>query len=124
MTMKEKKKLYWSDKPIGLGEGAFIEITEAELNEIGRADHDLADRLYRDAYRKFYEKVMETTLMILREYVDPPVEGEITDEKLRERGIEGFVWNEDCTEFYGLRQGDFLISIDGKKIPWDEIEKL
>lgn len=128
------KKVYWTDKPIELPSDKK---SESDASEWNNRPHELSfdiignpgiTELIGDRYKKamddFYKKIMDVTEKILREYIEQPIEGELTVSVLKERGIIGMVWNEDGTEFYGIRQRDTLVTIDGKRIPWDELTTL
>ena len=85
----------------------------------------IEDLLLEESSRQideFYKKVYEIVEKILRNYVMPPVKGEITKGKTRWRGL-ALVWQKTDTydAFVGIKQRDVLILPDGKKIPWDSL---
>lgn len=74
---------------------------------------------------EFYAKVNEAFEKIVRNYVTPPIKGEITKGKVRWRGLQ-MVWQRTggFDAFVGIRQRDVLILPDGKKIPWSSLENI
>ncbi len=66
---------------------------------------------------------------ICRNYLDPPIKGEITKGKLRWRGVKGIVQQRTLTpngfalDFRGILQRDTLITIAGEKIPYKYIDQ-
>ena len=95
-------------------------------NIIARGFHELVKR-ENDAIEK-----------ILRVYIDHPIVGEITKEKVRDSGVQGIIKRKDLvlpeqeeiengfrytltSDILGLSQGNFLIQSNGNRIPLDEI---
>lgn len=117
------KRLEWNT-PCDFSCGFEIKLTEKD-KEIMKAIQDL---LYNDVEKQlseFYAKVNEIAEHIVRNYVTPPIKGEITKGKVRWRGLQ-IVWQktDGYYAFVGIRQRDVLIFPDGKKIPWDSLCKI
>ena len=70
-----------------------------------------------DEYIKMKNKIrVSQAEYILRNYIDGPIDGEITINKLQEKGIKSKVFGADG-EFMGIIQRENLITPDGYKIP-------
>lgn len=98
-----------------------IKLSEKNLEEM-KAIREL---LYKDVEKQlseFYAKVEKMAEHIMRNYVTPPIKGKITKGKVKWRGLQ-MVWQETDTydAFVGIRQRDWLIFPDGKKIPWSSL---
>jgi hypothetical protein len=106
--------------------GELESIFDFKLTEENRKQMKaIEDLLLEETSRQleeFYKKVNEIVEKILRNYVTPPVKGEITKGKTRWRGLQ-LVWQKTDTydAFVGIKQRDVLILPDGKKIPWDSL---
>lgn len=102
---------------------------DLELTDEDRAwMKQIEDLLLEDTenqLKEFYEEVGKKVEHILRNYVIPPIKGEITKGKVRYRGLQ-VVWQETETydAFVGVRQRDVLIFPDGKKIPWNSLVEI
>ena len=98
-----------------------IKLTEKNKIEM-RALQELLFKDVENQLSEFYAKVEEIVEHIMRNYVTPPIKGEITKGKVRWRGLQ-LVWQETLTydAFVGVRQRDWLIFPDGKKIPWSSL---
>ena len=87
--------------------------------------------LYEESVKKqmdeFHKKVEEAIVSIFREYVTPPIKGEITKTKLRWRGVKEFVYSTlsptSGVTFVGVKQRDTLIFPDGIKMNYSEYVK-
>lgn len=98
-----------------------IKLTEKNKEEMKA----IQDMLFKDVEKQlseFYAKVEKVADHIVRNYVTPPIKGEITRGKVKWRGLQ-MVWQkmEFFDVFVGIRQQDVLILPNGKKIPWDSI---
>ena len=101
-----------------------IKLTEQNKEQMKvLTDMILDDNIKR--LQEFYDKVEKLVEHILRNYVTPPIKGEITRGKVRWRGLQ-IVWQEYGMEkaFVGVRQRDVLILPNGKKIPWGSLVNL
>ncbi len=98
-----------------------IKLTEKNKVEM-RALQELLFKDVEKQLSEFYAKVEEIVEHIMRNYVTPPIKGEITKGKVKWRGLQ-LVWQETDTydAFVGVRQRDWLIFPDGKKIPWSSL---
>ena len=69
---------------------------------------------------EFYKEVNKRCEYILRNYITPPLKGEVTKGKLRCRGIKGLVWADKGETFLGIQQRNELILCNGKRVPVDD----
>lgn len=117
------KKMEWK-KPEDYSLEFEIGLTkenEEEMKEV-KAIHELLLEEMEKELSKYYDEVWKKAEDIMRNYVTPPIKGEITKGKARWRGLE-IVWQKTDTydAFVGIKQRDWLIFPDGKKIPWDSL---
>lgn len=98
-----------------------IKLPENNKEEIKTIQELLSKDVERQL-SEFYAKVEKIVENIMRNYVTPPIKGEITKGKIRWRGLQ-MVWQKTDTydAFVGIRQRDWLIFPDGKKIHWDSL---
>ena len=114
------KKIAW-DKLCNFRAEFEIKLTDEDRERMKA----ITDMIYEDTQRRlpeFYEEVNKKFEYILRNYVTPPIKGEITKGKVRWRGLQ-VVWQKTDTlnAFVGVRQRDWLIFPNGKKIAWDSL---
>ena len=101
------------------------------------ADHaafDLVGYINEKMQREFYPRLWEAVENIFRLYIDHPIEGELTKEKLKAAGVMGLIhekypkpWDIDTSSdkdvkvtinssILGVRQGDMLIQFNGDRM--------
>lgn len=97
---------------------------------------DLIQEYIYKAQKELAQKVWNGVEFILRNQIDNPIEGDITLEKLRERHIISFVYDkvlppprikvdekniycEIDSDFLGVRQGGYIITLNGNRIGID-----
>lgn len=101
-------------------------------------EYNLIDEFNARGIYQLVRRENEALEKILREYIDHPIVGEITKEKLKYSGVCGIIKRKDfvlpeqeeiengfrytiTSDILGLSQGDFLIQPNGNRIPLDEI---
>lgn len=88
-----------------------------ELSDNQKSTMDKLINSFYDYTKKEYENVLkeneDTVTHILRNYVTPPIKGEITKYKLKWRGIDWLVY--DGIKVVGVCQRDVIIRSDGSK---------
>lgn len=101
-----------------------IKLTEEDRKQMKLIENLLFEETSRQL-ENFYKKVDKMVEIMLRNYVTPPIKGEITKGKVRWRGLR-IVWQKTNTydAFVGIRQRDVLILPNGDKIPWNNFEKI
>lgn len=98
----------------------------------------LIDNIIERGFHELVKRENDAIEKILRVYIDHPIVGEITKEKIRDSGVKGIIKIKDLvlpepeeidngfrytltSDILGLSQGDFLIQPNGNRIPLDEI---
>lgn len=117
------KKIEWK-KPLDFSCDFEIKLTEKNKEEMKAIQELLSNEMERQL-SEFYDKVWKIAENIMRNYVTPPIKGEITKGKVKWRGLQ-LVWQKTDTydAFVEIRQRDVLILPDGKKIPWSSLENI
>lgn len=120
---KTTKRTYYEVKNNGELESTFdLKLTEEDRKQMKLIENLLFEETSRQL-EEFYKKVDKMVEIMLRNYVTPPIKGEITKGKIRWRGLR-IVWQKIDTydAFVGIRQRDVLILPNGDKIPWNNFE--
>ena len=94
---------------------------------------NMTEMIEEQTIHNFFKKEREIVEKILREYIDNPIKGEITREKIKAAGIRAVVYDEDMngeplpeikatdgcisltitSALIGVAQGNYMISADG-----------
>lgn len=107
------------------------------MNGIENAQFDLIGYVQKKMQEKIYEAVED----ILRKYIDNPIEGELTREKVKAAGIRSVFFRDDppelkyesqdeknvnltfTTNLIGVAQGNWMILPNGARRPLTEKEE-
>lgn len=82
---------------------------------------------FQEAYREYWEKVRQAIETIIHNYIDKPIQGEITEKEIKKRKLfpvfikNGFDNNE---YFVGVMQKKNIIFTDGSRMKVAEFEKI
>ena len=83
---------------------------------MSKESEDVWIKMYVEASEEFNKKVYEYVEHIVRNYVTPPIKGEITKGKMRWRGLSlAWTTTDNGRAFIGVKQRNTLITLDGKK---------
>ena len=113
-----------------------VEIPQEKLSKVVFPPHNYLEEM---VYKEFGRKLWASIENILHHYIDNPIAGELTKEKLRAANIVGLIYEKEmfppklerfddqCVTFtlqsnnLGIRQGDMLIQHNGHRMPVSEI---
>ena len=105
---------------------------------IDDAQFDLVEYVQKKIFGEFSHEVWSNIEKILHEYIDNPIVGELTKEKLKTSNIMGIIHQKEqippkvdmsekgvtmtvTSEILGIRQGDMLIQHNGNRMHVNEI---
>jgi hypothetical protein len=105
---------------------------------VNNAAFDLQSYVQEKIIKEFNHNLWQSIENIMRTYIDNPIEGELTKEKIRDANIMGIIHQEEpfppkvdvspkgvnltlTSDILGVRQGDTLITHEGKRMPVSEI---
>lgn len=119
-SLKPLKTKLWDKKDFNIN----LEIVDSE--KVRELQKILAESLQKQI-DEFYEKVEKAIENIFRNYLTPPIKGEITKGKIRWRGVKCSLWQEQSDgskAWIGIVQRDTIIFANGQKMPYKDYLQL
>lgn len=128
ITMPGSVDLGSTREPIADVEQQFRSAAEGTLKFSFKCEgaKEVLEHLAEMAMEAFYASVELSVNKIVRNYVDPPVRGDITKGKLRWRGLALIFAKDDNGNdvFVGVYQRGYIIREDGSRVPFNLKDRL